>query len=139
MIGKRIPCWHCGEKMTVIGFLAVNTDQSELDGEPCVLSDITGMPEELLSYVQLRVPNFRLQYSRTAGDRYSGSSCPSCGKLYGDHYLHHDPGVAFFPCSEEDARALYITELPLAESVEVYAGCHVGTADMILECAKRIS
>lgn len=141
MVGKKIPCWNekCGKKMTVIGFLAVHTDCEELDGEPCMLSDVTELPEALVSYAQSRVPNFKLQYSRMVQDHYYGCSCPSCGRLYGDFYLFSEPGIAFFPNSEEDAQALYLTELPLEGEIEVDAGYSCGTADMVLAYAKRIS
>tara|TARA_R110001592_G_scaffold363287_1_gene683213 strand:- start:5283 stop:5726 length:444 start_codon:yes stop_codon:yes gene_type:complete len=139
MIGKRLPCWHCGEKISVIGFIAVKTDNDEQEGMPCTLNDITSIPVSLLNYIQARVPNFKLCYSRTIGDRYYGSVCPSCGKLYGDHFLHHEPGIAFFPNTNEDAAALYITQLPTDDVIELEAGCHYGTACIILEHAKKIS
>ena len=42
MIGKKISCWGCESRMSVIALLAPNVDRTE--GQICVLSDIDNIP-----------------------------------------------------------------------------------------------
>ena len=65
LIGKMSSCWRCEAKMPVVAILAPNVLGTE--GEICVLSDITELPEAILAYIQRRVPTFKLTYSKTVG------------------------------------------------------------------------
>jgi len=68
------------------------------------------------------------------------NTCPGCGMLSGDFFLHSEPGTPFFPEDEEEAAArLYLTEIPIKSTVVIHAGYHTGTGYLILNHAKRIA
>ena len=136
MIGRKISCWRCECRMAVIALLAPNVDDTE--GQVGVLSDIDDIPQEILSFVQTKVPTFKLKQSKMAGKKYFANTCPKCGVLYGDFFLHAEPGAPFFPTDEQDAKSLYMKEIPLAKSVEIRADLNLGLGEMILSNVKRI-
>jgi len=72
-----------------------------------------------------------------AGKKYYANTCPKCRVLYGDFFLHAEPGAPFFPTDEEDAKLLYIKEIPISKTV-LNAGLNLGLGQMILSNAKRI-
>ena len=136
MVGCKIPCWRCETRMSVITLLAPNVDDTE--NQVCLLSSIDHIPPEILSFIQSKVPTFKLKNSKTAGQKYYGNTCPKCGVLYGDFFLHGEPGAPFFPQSEEEAKFLYIKEIPLSKTIEISAGLHLGLGEIILSNAKRV-
>ena len=73
LIGKMYACWRCGAKMPVVAILAPQVEGTE--GEICILSEITELPEAILAYIQGRVPTFKLQFSKTIGQKYFASTC----------------------------------------------------------------
>ena len=137
MVGMKIGCWKCGERMPVVALLAPTVEGAE--DQVCVLSDIVVLPEDVLGYMQKRVPTFQLRYSKTVQGKYYANICPSCGMLSGDFFLHSEPGAPFFPTCEEEAGLLYLTMIPMQGPVGVRAGFHVGTGELILNHAKRIA
>jgi hypothetical protein len=136
LVGMKVACWRCKAQMPVVAFVAPQVAGSH--GEVSILSNIQQIPAEVLLFVQKRVPTFQLRSSRTAGSKYYANTCPTCHVIYGDFYLHSEPGAPFFPESEEEAKALYITEIPLTNSVEIEASPGVGIGELILEHGKRI-
>ena len=137
LVGMKINCWQCQHRMPVAALLAPNVEGT--DNEVCILSDIVGLPKDILDYVQARVPSFKLKYSKTVGSRYYANTCPSCGSLSGDFYLHSEPGAPFFPTDEQEASVLYLTEIPTVGPVQVQSGFHVGIGELILSNAKKIA
>lgn len=139
MVGKKIPCWKCTTTMSVIALIAPNTEGLDCENEVCILCSITDLPEELIGYIQSRVPSYQMTYSNTAGDFCFANTCPKCKALTGDFYLHNNVGGAFFPIDEDGAKELYLVELPITEPVEIEGDYRCGTAEMILENAHKIS
>ncbi len=82
--------------------------------------------------------SIKLKNSKMAGKRYFANTCPKCGVLYGDFFLHAEPGAPFFPSDEQEAKSLYMKEIPLAKPVEIRAGLNLGLGEMILSNVKRI-
>jgi hypothetical protein len=136
LIGQKIHCWNCDNKMPVIALLAPNADDTE--GEICILSDIQELPKDVYFVIKNRVPSFRMKYSNMAGHKYLGNTCPKCGLLSGEFFLHAEPGGPFFPEDENDAKSLYIREVPIAGSITVTASVSTGCGDLILKNAKRL-
>lgn len=136
MVGIKTPCWKCGARMTVIGLLAPNV--KDVHPEVAMLSNIEYIPKDLLSLIQKRVPTFVLKYSKTLDDKYYANTCPKCKVIYGDFFLHGEPDSPLFPISEDDAKALYITEMPITKPIEMKADLGFGTGDLILKYAKKI-
>ena len=137
MVGMKIYCWKCQSRMTAVALLAPKVEGTE--NEVCILSDITGLPDEIREYIQKRVPTFLLKYSKTVGEKYYVNTCPSCGMLSGDFHLHSEPGAPFFPMDEQEAGLLYKTEIPIEGPVYVEAGVHMGTGELILDHAIQIA
>lgn len=137
LIGKKISCWRCYSKMSAVAILAPSVEDT--DNQICILSDIVELPENVLSYIQKRVPTFILKYSKTVEQKYFANTCPNCGVLSGDFFLHCEPGAPFFPTDEKEARSLYMTEIPLAHSILVKASCGFGVGELILDHARKIA
>ena len=108
------------------------------DNEICILTNIRHLPKDILAYIQKRVPTFKLKFSKTEGEKYFANTCPKCGVLSGDFFLHSEPGAPFFPTEEDEAKSLYLTEILLSGHITVAASFSMGAGDVILECSKRI-
>ena len=80
-----------------------------------------------------------LRYSKTARSGYYANSCPRCGVISGDFYLHSEPGAPFFPTTKREADQLTVEPVPLAGSITVRAGVGVGAGDLILEHARKLT
>ena len=137
LVGMKINCWKCQNRMTVVAILAPNIEGT--DNEVCILSNIVGLPEQILGYIQERVPTFKFKYSKTVGSKYFANTCPICGVISGDFFLHSEPGAPFFPTDEEEASLLYQTEIPLDGPIIVHSGFHMGTGELILNHANQIA
>ncbi len=122
--------------MPVAALLAPNVEDT--DNQICVLSDIVDLPKDVLAYIQNRVPTFRLRFLNMAGQKYFGNTCPKCGVLSGEFFLHSEPGAPFFPENEKDARSLYLTEIPLSTAISVKASMSMGVGELILNNAKKV-
>jgi hypothetical protein len=137
LIGKMYSCWRCAAKMPVVTLLAPTVD--DMDAQPCVLSDVTRLPDDVLAYIQKRVPTYVMCYSKTIQGKYFASTCPKCKVISGDFHLHSEPDAPFFPTDEEQAATLYMTEIPIDGTIHVHASPNPGCADMIMEHAQRIA
>jgi len=122
--------------MPAVALLAPHVADAE--GNTCVLSDIYELPDEILIFIKMRVPTFKLKHSKTVGQKYYANTCPKCGVLSGDFFLHSEPGAPFFPIDNKAANTLYMTEIPLSHPVTVKASINMGTGDLILKHAKTI-
>lgn len=136
MIGLKLPCWRCDARMSVIALLASNVEDAP--GETCILSDVVDIPNNILSFIQKRVPTYKLRYSKTVKQTYFANTCPKCGVIYGEWFLSDEPGAPFFPTDDEEAKSLYIKEIPLKSKIKISAGLRLGAADIILSNAKRV-
>ncbi len=131
-----ISCWRCGAKMPALALIAPNVAGAH--GETCILSEIEQLPKAVLQFVANRVPSFALRYSKTAGSRYYANTCPKCGVISGDFYLHSEPGAPFFPTTEQEAKQLTLEAIPLAGSIRARAGIGTGAGELILEHARKL-
>lgn len=136
LIGKKVSCWRCDSRMPVVALLAPHVADS--DGQVYRLSNIEKMPRDILLFIQKRVPTFQWRSSLMAGSRYFANTCPKCHVIYGDFFLHSEPGAPFFPTSNEEAKSLYLTEIQLSNPIEIQASTGVGVGELILSNGKRI-
>jgi hypothetical protein len=67
------------------------------------------------------------------------NTCPDCGSLSGDFFLHSEPGAPFFPTDKNEAGFLYLTEIPIQGAIRIEANLNTGTGDLIPCNAKRIA
>ena len=136
MVGQKISCWKCESEMTAMSLLAPNVEG--FDGEVCFLTHINKLPKEVYSFIEKRVPSFKMKHSKMAGERYYGNTCPKCGILTGEFFLHSEPGAIFFPMDENDAKSLYLREIPLKKTITVTAAIGTGTGELILNNATKL-
>lgn len=145
LVGMKMDCWKCGSRMSVVALVApsveeVYEEEYEDDEEAIlILTDIKRLPENILEYLRKRAPTFRLKYSKTVGEKYFANTCPGCGMLSGDFCLHSEPGAPFFPTDEEEAKSLYLTEMPIDSPVYIDSSFHVGAGELIVGHAQRIA
>jgi hypothetical protein len=135
LASTTISCWRCRSNMPAVGLIAPNV--SYADGEVCILSDITDLPTPVLTFIQGRFPTFKRKFSKTTRSEYFANTCPKCGVISGDFYLHSEPGGPFFPTTQKEAQRLTIEEIPLSTSIQVRAGMGMGTGGLILKYGKR--
>ena len=133
----KISCWRCGAKMPALALVAPNV--AEADGAICILSEIKELPPVVLQFVCKRFPSFTLRYSKAVGSRYYANTCPTCGVISGDFYLHSEPGAPFFPTTKGGAEQLTLEAVPLAGPITVRAGVGIGAGDLILEHARKLT
>jgi len=133
----RMSCWRCGADMPAIALVAPSV--AETEGEICLLSEVEELPESVLQFVRKRFPSFKLTYSKTLGLRYYANTCPRCGVIFGDFYLHSEPGAPFFPTTEDEAKELTLEPVPLTGSITVRGGLAMGVGDLILEHARKLT
>jgi hypothetical protein len=133
----RMSCWRCGADMPAIALVAPSV--AETEGEICLLSEVEELPESVLQFVRKRFPSLKLKYSKTLGLRYYANTCPRCGVIFGDFYLHSEPGAPFFPTTEDEAKELTLEPVPLTGSITVRSGLAMGVGDLILEHARKLT
>ncbi len=121
--------------MPVVGLIAPNVPEAA--GEVCTLSDITELPDLVLGFIQKRFPTFKRKFSKTTRSEYFANTCPKCGMISGDFYLHSEPGGPFFPTTKQEAQCLTLEPISVQYSIEVRAGFGTGTGDRILKYGKR--
>lgn len=125
-------CWRCHKITPVISLATerIDMDATHLLGEEddqeenaetefFVLSNITTLPDKVLSTVQEYCPGYRYTYSRSANTSYFMNHCLRCDAPLGDFYMHDEPGAAFFPETEEECRRLVLVELPLRQPCQL--------------------
>ena len=135
LASTSIACWRCGANMPAVGIIAPRVPDAEV--EICILSAIQELPPPVLDFIQKRFPTFKRKFSKTTRSEYYANTCPACGVLSGDFYLHSEPGAPFFPTTPEEAKALTIETIPITGPIEVRAGMGMGVGHLILENAKR--
>jgi ribosomal protein S27E len=137
LASTTISCWRCGADMPVVGLIAPNVPEAA--GEVCTPFDITELPDVVLSFIQKRFPTFKRKFSKTTRSEYLANTCPKCGMISGDFYLHSEPGGSFFPTTKQEAQRLTLELMSAQYSIEVRAGFGMGTGDLILKSGKRRS
>jgi hypothetical protein len=135
LASTTIECWRCGTDMPVACLIAPNIEG--LENEIYVLCYVTKLPGDVLNFINRYFPYYKLTFSGTAQSKYYANTCHKCGTLWGDWYLHCEPGIAFFLQTEEDATRFILQEIPIHEKIVIEAEYHIGSGDFILENAAR--
>lgn len=60
--GIKIDCWRCRARMPVVTIVATNIENEGSD--VAILTGIVALPNEVLNFVQERVPTFKIKYSQ---------------------------------------------------------------------------
>jgi len=133
-------CWRCQQEMPVVALIAphvIAPHFPEAAGTVCILSNIEELPEVILRFIRDRFPLFQFRYSKMAESRYFANTCPKCGVISGDWYLHDEPDGPFSPMTEEATKEITVETIPLAEPITVRASPGIGSGEMMLKHAKR--
>lgn len=139
LLSATTSCWHCKAAFTAV---ALGAHAIEEDGQAMgevtetddmfIIRELDVIPEALLAELTARNPSYRRQHSNTVGGAYYANTCPDCDRLTGDHFLHAQPGGAFFPTSTAEAAAIRVERLQFPEPVLVGGTWGYGTGDFIL-------
>jgi len=81
-------------------------------------------------------PLFQKRFSKTVEAEYYANGC-SCGALFGDFYLHDEPGHTFFPQSDEEASAIKLYQLPIQGEWPIACSSSNGPGEFIFERGTR--
>ncbi|GAA5483917.1 hypothetical protein [Haloferula sargassicola] len=117
-------CWKCGAGAEAIAFAvaAVTCDDEDDDDlpvhSPVVLRDVEQAPLLFLAAATRSDADFKKRYSRAADREYFMNHC-TCGAPFGDHFLHNEPGHAFYPLDPTDAASIKVHEIDCTESQEI--------------------
>jgi hypothetical protein len=138
LLTSRSSCWMCGEEQEVVGLVAQTYEWVEsaheggrFQGHLALLSNISYMPDELLSYIREHLPRYSLSYSKIAGHSIYTNTC-ECGAHFGDFLLYSDPGGAFWPLNEEEAARITYRQLPMQGELSIDCACSTGLVDFML-------
>jgi hypothetical protein len=145
LVESNEACWTCNNSQVVIA-LATDHILDDSAGDPTqpdqsalftLLSDIEEMPVEVYEFVAAQHSRYKKHYSKTVEFEYYANIC-TCGANFGDWYLFCEPGGAFFPESEEDARLVKLIELPFRGRLEFSCSYSQGAGDLIRDNAQRM-
>ncbi len=127
-------CWSCGAPMRVCGLVTEWREHKEA----VFLTEVRGVPADVLVFLQKLCPSYHLRKSASAGCNYLGNGCRACGQLTGDFYLYSEPDGPFPPRYAGDAGPQFdIVEVPLRAAVDVQCGWVAGYAEEFLEGFRR--
>ena len=145
LISRQV-CWKCKTQQEVTALACHNFREDGSDfsepgdtSEMFLLSAISEMPLAVLRFVTQRNPRYMQRHSRTAGTSYYANVC-ECGANFGDFYLFSEPGGAFFPMTDDDAKLIKLETLPFSGMFQFCADYHFGSVGPnILQFAHRIA
>ena len=136
LLRSRESCWKCGSDAEVIAFTTAEvTGEEDDDNElpvhsPVVLTNIRSAPHPFLIAATRSGANYESRFSKTAGHEYFMNQC-GCGAVLGDHFLHNEPGHAFFPMNEEEASSVQVQEIDCSDPLEIEC-CFAGWSSLCL-------
>jgi hypothetical protein len=119
-------CWQCLQPMPMAslgvpaGYRMIDDGEESTEPDVGTLTYIRSLNPEALDQVSRRAPSLGWRASKTAGIEYLGNACSACGALQGDHYLHSEPGAAFFPLNEKEMAEIAVDwiDTPLVAAVD---------------------
>ena len=123
-------CWKCGAVAEAIAFAvaAVTCDSGDEEDDdelpvhsPAVLEMIVEAPLPFLAAAAHSSADYRKGYSRTAECEYFMNHC-TCGAPFGDYFLHSEPGHAFFPTGDSEAKAIKVHRIDCHDAQEIDCG-----------------
>lgn len=137
-------CWKCREEQSVIALATKQLSDARSrvvhsNDDLVVLSNFARIPSAVLEFMQSRNGRFGARYSQMAEESYLANSC-ECGALFGDFYLHNEPGGAFFPESPEEAAKITLAPVPISPPLKFDCACHYGSVGELIQVhAGRVS
>ncbi|MBH2977808.1 hypothetical protein I5R25_06070 [Serratia marcescens] len=96
------PCWRC-RYFSQVYCLA--------DSRLNCFSYVEKVEDGLRYILGPNAPRYTLDFSKQTNSKYFMNHCEKCNAKIGDFYMHSEPGGAFFPVDEVDARNVIAYEL----------------------------
>ena len=101
------------------------SEDGEFDG-PLILKDIERLPKRTLHLLQPRCPGWEFDRVPHRESPCLTNHCRHCNARLTDHYLHDEPGAAFFPCSPEECWNISRFTLPDTGPVPIHCSWTAG-------------
>jgi hypothetical protein len=120
--------------MPVVAIITQGVEEAM--GDTCTLNNVHSLPDAVLAYIRGKNPNYKLKYSKMAEERYFANTCPKCGVLSGDFFLHGAPDAPFFPLTEESAAKVTLERIPVDEPLDIDCAYGAGGAMLLMEHAQ---
>jgi hypothetical protein len=111
------------------------TDDTRVD-YPQVLTHVQQLPRPVLNMLAQRCTGWRTDQEHLREKAYVMNHCLRCGGKLTDHYLHAEPGSAFFPTSPDDCGNISMFTLPWQHATELECSVIVGGLTDFLEFDK---
>jgi hypothetical protein len=132
-------CPSCAEATNVFTLVATDYYDAEDNGTlelPLVLKNIERLPKRTLNLLLLRCPGWEFDREYPGDPPYLMNHCLRCRAKLTDHYLHDEPGSAFFPCSAEECWNISMFVLPDTATVPVVCSYTIGGMTQWLDYSK---
>ncbi|CAG9266202.1 conserved hypothetical protein [Burkholderia diffusa] len=146
-------CWRCGETSPVY-CLASTGDylerRQDFDDEDHLvkvvewniaeygsfvgtfISNMTMVNGKVGRFIKERCSSYYVDYSKMASSSYYMNHCVACDAKFGDFFMHNEPGGAFSPMSENEARSIQLSRIDLPLLVQGSAS--FSSPDMLPYC-----
>jgi hypothetical protein len=152
IVKSRTTCWRC-RKVTPVaavgGLVWADAEESDADidwvqydldaPDLVLLNNVSDLPSHVVDVMKYLRFNFNKRYSRSAEMEYWANCCVHCDSLQGDHFLHNQPGAAFFPQYEDQAAMMELYLFQLQKVTHIDCGFSLGSAgSLIASHAKQV-
>lgn len=145
LVMASVECYKCGEVAKVYCVASDKYEMIEKDDDSedesnvfTAYSSLKNIPAELESIIQLQCVTYFKDFSRTTKGNYYINHCASCRAKIGDHFLHDEPGGAFFPTDEGQGKDIKLFQITAGENkVPLTATPNLHVPDYISKFAKR--
>ena len=95
-----------------------------------VLTHIESLPKRLLALLKERCTGYGLDREAWSESPYLMNHC-QCGAKLTDHYVHAEPGSAFFPTSPEECWNISLFTLPVSKEMPLRCSWTAGLGDLL--------
>jgi hypothetical protein len=126
-------CPDCGQAQHVYTLGCAAFHDAE-DSRPVkdfhFLRSIRSVPEQVLTLLKDRCPNYYLDHTEEGEPPYLMNHCP-CGAKLDDDYIAGDIGAAFWPDTPEGYESFKLFRLPIDEAIPVESSYMLGGGEYL--------
>lgn len=105
------------------GYRLTDDGETSVAAEAATLTYVRRLNDAALAEVRRLAPWMAWRHTKTAGIEYLANICRGCDAVQGDHYVHSEPGAAFFPLSAAEQAEILVTwlETPLEAEADGFS------------------
>ena len=105
------------------GYRLTDDGETSVAAEAATLTYVRRLNDAALAEVRRLAPWMAWRHTKTAGIEYLANIFPGCDAVQGDHYVHSEPGAAFFPLSAAAQAEISVTwlETPLQAEADGFS------------------